>query len=147
MEYQLFATQKQPKRVSTAAKKQQQRGTSRQAPRERIAFDWTADVPILVRAMVLAKDTLFIAGAPDVVDEEQSLKTFDQAATQKQLARQGAVYEGNEGAILWAVSTADGKKLAAHKLKSMPVFDGMAAAHGRLYLATKDGQVLCLAEK
>lgn len=146
LEYQLFATPKQPKRLSTAAKKRQTRGGLGRLPKDRIAFDWTEDVPILVRAMVLAKDTLFIAGAPDVVDEEQSLQTFDQAATQKQLARQLAAYEGSEGAILWAASVVDGRKLAAHKLESMPVFDGMAAAGGSLYMTTTDGKVLCLAE-
>jgi outer membrane protein assembly factor BamB len=146
LEYQLFATPKQPKRVDVAAKKRQKRGSLGRAPKNRIAFDWTEDVPILVRAMVLANDTLFIAGAPDVVDEEQSLKTFDQEATQRRLARQVAMYDGSEGAMLWAVSAANGRKLAAHKLESMPVFDGMAAAGGRLYMTTTDGKVLCLSE-
>jgi hypothetical protein len=53
------------------------------------------------------------------------------------------VYEGSEGALLWAVST-DGEKLAQHQLDSVPVHDGMAAANGRLYLSTTDGKVLCL---
>jgi len=164
MEYQLFATVKQPERVritsqkaaqkprsaqQTRQKKQatakQKRGTASRAPATRIVCDWTQDVPVLVRAMVLTDNTLFIAGPPDVVDEEQSLKTFDQATTQKQLARQTAVFEGAEGALLWAVSATGGKKLAEYRLDSVPVFDGMAAANGRLYLATKAGQVICLA--
>ena len=97
--------------------------------------------------MVLADRTLFLAGPPDVVDEEQSLKDFDQDATQKQLARQAAALDGAEGAILWAVSSADGKKIAEFKLKSVPVFDGMAAANGCLYLVTIDGKVICLTGK
>jgi len=175
MEYQLFATAKRPERVritsqkaaqkprsaqQTRQKKQarlpkgssvgqaaakQKRGTASRAPATRIVCDWTQDVPVLVRAMVLTDNTLFIAGPPDVVDEEQSLKTFDQAETQKQLARQTAVFEGAEGALLWAVSATGGKKLAEYKLDSVPVFDGMAAANGRLYLAMKNGQVICLA--
>jgi hypothetical protein len=43
-----------------------------------------------------------------------------------------------------AISAVDGKKLAAVELGAAPVFDGMAAAKGRLYLATLDGKVLCL---
>jgi len=53
--------------------------------------------------------------------------------------------EGRKGAVLWAISTADGKKLAARKLDAMPIFDGLAAAGGRLYLVTADGKVTCLA--
>lgn len=166
MEYQLFATAKQPERVSmtnpqttqkprsgqkakqnkqaTAKKK---RATASKAPEFSTAFDWTQDVPVLVRAMVLADKTLFFAGAPDIVDEEQSLKTFEDSATQKQLARQAAALEGAEGTLLWAVSATNGEKLAEYKLDGVPVFDGMIAANGRLYLVTKDGQVLCLAGK
>jgi outer membrane protein assembly factor BamB len=162
MEYQLFATAKQPQRgggakaeppqksqakqparrkMQAAAKKK--RTTARRPPASRITLDWTEDVPVLVRAMVLADKTLFIAGPPDVLDEEQSLLAFDQAYVQKQIARQAAAFEGAEGAHLWAVSTTDGTKLAEYELESVPVFDGMAAAGGRLYMSTTEGKVIC----
>ena len=48
---------------------------------------------------------------------------------------------------LWAVSTTDGKKLAEYKLDAPPVFDGMAAAAGRLYASTTDGHVVCFGSK
>ena len=41
------------------------------------------------------------------------------------------------------VAPADGKTLAEFRLDAPPVFDGMAAAGGRLYMATVDGEVLC----
>ncbi len=141
MEYQLFATAKQPEQVRLGTAQQRRRGAGRQ-PNRGIALDWTQEVPVLVRAMVLADETLFIAGPPDVVDEVQSLSTFDEAATQQLLARQAAVYEGSEGALLWAFST-KGEKLAEQKLDSLPVHDGMAAANGRLCLSTIDGKVMC----
>ena len=144
MEYHLFATTKQPEIIRTATDRQRRRGAGR-APSTRIAFDWTLDVPVLVRAMLLADKMLFIAGPPDLVDEEDSLKNWLQPATRKQLSRQSAALEGSEGALLWAVSATDGKNLVKHKLQSVPVFDGMAAANGRLYMATIDGTVLCLA--
>ena len=50
-----------------------------------------------------------------------------------------------DGVDLWAVSTKNGETLAAMDLDSAPAFDGMAAAYGRIYLATTDGHVLCLA--
>ena len=168
LEYQLFATPKKPERVDMMARKpvakaqakpagrpkatakrqptskpKRRRGSAGRAPNTRIAFDWTQDVPVLTRAMVLADEMLFIAGPPEVVDEVESLAAFTLPETQEQLARQTAVLKGSEGALLWVVST-DGTKLAEHKLKSIPVFDGMAAAGGRLYMATTDGKVICM---
>jgi len=90
---------------------------------------WMVSVPICVKAMAIADKTLFIAGAPDVVDPDDPL---------------GAL-EGRKGARLWAVSASDGKRLAEYDLDALPVWDGMAAANRRLYLSTKDGRVLCFA--
>ena len=144
MEYHLFATAKQPDIVNTATDRQRRRGLAG-GPKTRVVFDWTDDIPVLVRAMVLADKTIFIAGPPDLVDEEQTLSFWNQAATQKQLARQAAAIAGSEGASLRAVSAVDGSLLAKHQLESVPVFDGMAATSDRLYMATTDGKVLCLA--
>ncbi|MFQ6131159.1 MAG: PQQ-binding-like beta-propeller repeat protein [Armatimonadota bacterium] len=146
MEYQLFAAAKQPELAppadqATAAQRGRPRAARQRSPRG-IVLGWAQDVPVLVRAMVLAGEALFIAGPPDLVDEGQSLGAFDQADVQRQLARQAAALEGSEGALLWAVST-HGEKLTEQRLDSVPVFDGMAAANGRLYLATIDGKVLC----
>jgi hypothetical protein len=92
--------------------------------------------------MVLARRTLFLAGPPDVVDEEKAFRNFGDPESQAQLAIQDAAMAGEKGALLWAVSAEDGKKLAEYRLDSLPVFDGMAAADGHLYLATTDGSVL-----
>jgi hypothetical protein len=46
-----------------------------------------------------------------------------------------------------AVSAADGKTLADVRLAAPPVWDGAAAADGRLYLSTTDGKVVCLGGK
>ena len=69
------------------------------------------------------------------------------ARQQEQLAEQAAAMEGRKGAVLLAVAAADGETLATHKLSFPPVWDGMAAAGGRLYLATMDGKVICLVGK
>ena len=89
---------------------------------------WTEQIPVRVRAMVLAGDTLILAGTPDQVPKDDPYAAFD----------------GRIGATLWTVSVGDGKKLAEHKLDSPPVFDGMAAANGRVYLSTTDGTLRCL---
>jgi hypothetical protein len=97
--------------------------------------------------MVLAGQTVFIAGPPEVVDEEQSARNFADAAIQTKLAEQSDALEGKSGSLLWAVSTRDGKRLAEHKIDSLPVWDGTAAAHQRLYLATTNGQIVCLGQR
>ncbi|HIE51457.1 MAG TPA: methyltransferase domain-containing protein [Armatimonadetes bacterium] len=109
----------------------------------RIEYRWSQEVPLHVRAMVLANQMLFIAGPPDVVDEEEAFTRFGEPEIRAQLREQSGAFEGQKGALLWAVSAADGRKLAEYTLDSPPVFDGMVAAHKRLYLATLDGRVVC----
>jgi len=45
---------------------------------------------------------------------------------------------------LLVLSTSDGRKLGEQKLPGPPVWDGVAAAYGRLYITLADGTVLCL---
>jgi hypothetical protein len=91
---------------------------------------WTQQLPILARGMVLAGDHLFLAGPSDVF----------------QAADPVAAIEGRSHGTLVVVSAADGKPLAEYRLESPPVFDGLAAAGGSLYLATTGGQVVSLQE-
>ena len=88
-------------------------------------------MPVRIVAMVVAGQTLFVAGSPDTVPPDDPWAAFD----------------GRKGGVLWAVAAADGKKLAEHKLADPPVFDGMAAAGGRIYIATRNGRLVCLAAK
>ena len=50
---------------------------------------------------------------------------------------------GQGGAILLCVSAKEGKKLGELKLDACPVFDGLAAAEGKLFIAMMDGSVVC----
>jgi len=47
--------------------------------------------------------------------------------------------------LLIVISASDGTELAQYQLDSAPVFDGMAAANGRLYLSLEGGRLLCMA--
>lgn len=47
---------------------------------------------------------------------------------------------------LFALAAADGKRLAVRDAPA-PVWDGLAAAGGRLYLSTRNGRIICLAAK
>ncbi|MHB8899830.1 MAG: outer membrane protein assembly factor BamB family protein [Thermoguttaceae bacterium] len=109
-------------------------------------FRWAqGDTPIMARGLVLAGDTVFLAGPPDLVNDEEAFKNPDDPAIRARLEAQAAALQGRMGSQLLVLAAADGKKLAAYQLPSMPTFDGMAAAQGRLYLTTVDGTLICLA--
>ena len=112
-----------------------------------VAFRWTKDCPIMVRAMTLADKTLFIAGPEDLLDEDAAFKAFGNPDAKKQIAAQQAALAGKRGAILKAVNAETGDTTAEYKLASPPIFDGMIAAMGRLYVVTTDGKVTCYAAK
>ncbi|KPK45383.1 MAG: hypothetical protein AMK72_11140, partial [Planctomycetes bacterium SM23_25] len=86
---------------------------------------WSERVPVRIRAMVLATGRLFVAGPPDVVDPNDPLGAF----------------EGRKGGVLYAIDATTGERMASHALPSPPVFNGAAAADGRLYLTQEDGSI------
>ncbi len=93
-----------------------------------VKYRWARDVPLLARAMVLAGKTIFAAGPP-----EEAL-------------RSPAAFSGKRGGILCAFSKEDGKILAEYRLDALPVFDGMAAAEGKLFVSMQDGNLFCLGD-
>ncbi len=163
LEYQLFAAQRQVQQAAidrTAQANRRQESPSehgheitfdrelmrRYSLREISAIDFRwrqKDPSIQARAMVLADETLFVAGLPDVVDEEDIFsRPYDPTILAKG-AEQVAALNGERGAVLLAVSASDGKRLFELKLDGLPVFDGLAAAHGMLFMSTVDGTVCC----
>ena len=119
--------------LNAQAGKQSRRGAEKPAANE---LDWTRRINVLGRAMVLADQTLFVAGPLDEVKEIPHEPT--------EVDPLAEALETTRGGRLLAVSTNDGKTLADYELASPPIFDGMAAAQGRLYLATKSGKVVCM---
>ena len=107
------------------------------------AIRWETSLPLLARAMVKADDVVFICGPEDIVPEEEYVTRAQPQQLQK-LRDQAAVYSGSEGCILCAVSAADGSNLKEINLDVLPVFDGMIAAYGNIYMSTVDGRVVCL---
>jgi hypothetical protein len=89
---------------------------------------WHHWIPVRGLAMTLAGETLFICGPADVVKEGDEMASF----------------EGRLGSELWAMSAKDGSVLAKHHLDEMPVFDGMAAAAGRIFVTTAGGEVIAM---
>jgi hypothetical protein len=140
LEYQLFATSKDPEIVPPAKARG---GAARRLPHPQ--FLWSRSVPLLARALVVADKTIFFAGPPDVVDEEEAFRRTRDPEMLAKLAEQDAAFRGEAGGLLWAVSATSGEKRNEYRLDSVPVFDGLIAAGGRLYLVTADGKVTCFA--
>ena len=90
---------------------------------------WVANVPVRIRAMVRTASALFAAGPPDLCDPDDPA---------------GAL-EGRKGAVLMALDPENGDKQFECPLETPPIYDGLSAAHGRLFLATTGGKVICLA--
>jgi len=92
---------------------------------------WERRVPIRITALVRTADKLFAAGSPDVVDP----------------ADPHGAWEGRKGGVLAVFDAASGEPLAEVKLAAPPVWDGMAATAGHLFIATMDGRVVCFSDR
>ena len=88
---------------------------------------WEVQLPLRTRAMVLAGEHLVLAGWPDNVPDADPY----------------AAFEGRLGGELRVISTRDGSEKAQHKLQAPPVFDGLIAADGKLFVSLTDGTVCC----
>ena len=90
---------------------------------------WAVPVSARVTAMTLTGNVLFFAGEPSTgrPDEDAS-----------------ALLAENPGGLLGAIDPATGELLGEYRLQAAPVWDGMAAASGRLYISTKDGRLLSM---
>jgi outer membrane protein assembly factor BamB len=87
---------------------------------------WTQPSSIFVRGMVLTENRLFIAGP-----SEEALELRE-------------MFDGSKGGLLCVVDKKKGETLKQFKLNTIPRHDGMIAAHGKIYMTTIDGRILCL---
>jgi len=114
-------------------------------------YTWQKDVPLYGQAMVLANKTFFIAGPARFNEQEtqQYLVTARTDSFQLNPLLKDALdtFEGRKDSLLLATDKVTGQMLAEFKLPSSPVFDGMIAANGRLFLALKNGCVVCFEAK
>jgi hypothetical protein len=112
---------------------------------KKVIARWTQQIPILVRGMVLSGGNLFLAGPPDVFGTSpEGMQHPYNLAPEENLKQQDASIRGKNGAVLMVVSALDGKKLSELKLDAPPVWDGMAGANGRLYIAGTNGKIVCV---
>ena len=96
---------------------------------------WADEQSLIVRAMVLTSDKLVVAGPPDLRKKAAGILAYSNE--EESLAS----FKGEKGVMLRVVSTTDGKTLSEQSLDALPVFDGMSAARGRVFVSLKNGEV------
>ena len=154
--YKLYAADKvpgqsTPERVQTKIKGKKNRQAAGVKPGggkagSLIPSRWEREsIGLFANAMALTGKTLFVAGPPDIADETKMLgyEVGVDSEINKELARQDEAWRGKMGGLLQVVDARSGDKLAEQKLDTYPVFDGMSAANGKLFMSMKDGTVRC----
>ncbi len=91
---------------------------------------WTTHIPMAGHAILVGGRTVAVAGVPMRGD-------FGPADIE-------AAYEGRKGGLLWTFNTETGTPLGELALPSPPVWDGLAAAAGHVFLSLRDGTILRL---
>jgi len=139
LEFHFFAVSRdQVGQMKHAASQRKKKGNPapEDAPKPKSPYSWAHRYPVLTRAMCKAGNTIFVAGPEDVLEETK----MDQAKARRQVD----LWNGKGGAVLMAISADGGAEKATCKLDSVPVFDGLIAARGRLYVTTTAGTIICL---
>ena len=114
----------------------------RRKPRRQMApkkgkMIWSDTASLTVRAMAAGGQRLVLAGPVDLGKKKPGLLAFENEPDAL------AGFQGQRGIFLRIVSATDGKKVCELPLKSLPVFDGLSLAGGRIYLSLKNGTVAC----
>ena len=136
--YHLFAQRKIMTSTKPAPKNRKNKTNPKtQTPLEQPAGTWSNDKALTVRAIVLTADKLVVAGTPDPSHKLPDILAF------RNETESLAALRGEKGVFLQVVSASDGAKLSECKLDAMPVFDGISAANGKIFIALKDGTVQC----
>ena len=101
---------------------------------------WSNPNSLIVRAMVKVGGRLIVAGPPDLGKKDANILQFSNEPEAL------AGFMGKKGVFLRVVSATDGKNISECKLDAIPVFDGISAANGRIYISLKDGTIECRGE-
>jgi hypothetical protein len=80
------------------------------------------------------------------LDERKSFVSPQALDIRKAAADQEAAWAGKKGSSLLTIDPKDGSILSSCRFAFAPVWDGLVAAQGCLFLSTLDGSVVCLGE-
>jgi len=121
-DYHMFCEPMNPPRQAAPGKPGQKK-PSRNRPVFNRSFKWSVPAKTPVVAMALTNEVLYVATTPEPWVKEPA-------------SGQLVAVDPTSGKVLWKLP-----------LPTAPVFDGMAAATGGLYIALRDGRIACLAPR
>jgi len=155
LRYSVFAMAKKPKSYKPGTPDAKLRKTrpnwrkyrTLRCPKVEFDFRWKSRIPLRAKAIVKTPDTLLVAGPEDVLDEEKIFSDPNSESNKALLRKQNELLGSPKQGKLLAVSVRDGAVAQTIDLASQPVWDGMAAAYGKLFVCCKDGSVVALGEK
>lgn len=80
-----------------------------------------------------------------MIDEEATFKQLSERdeGVQKLLADQDQALEGKISGLLLSVNCDSGLVEQSIELGTLPAWDGMSGASGKLFLSTTDGRLMC----
>jgi outer membrane protein assembly factor BamB len=150
LRYSLFAVDKKPRNYEPGTPDAELRRTrpnwrdyrTLRCPKVEFDFHWKGGVPLRAKAIVKTPGTLFLAGPEDVLDEEEVYRDPHSERNRKLLQQQNDLLNSRHGGKLLAVSVEDGNRQQVLDLQSPPVWDGMAAAYGNMFMCCRDGSVV-----
>jgi len=154
LRYSLFAVNKTPKNYNPGKTDEELRKPpllnwrkwrSARLPEVEFNFDWKRRLPVRAKSLIKTADTLFVAGPEDLIDEEVVFDNARSKDNQKLLHAQNQAIRSSQGGKLTAISVNNGGLVQTITLDSGPVWDGMAVAYGKVYIAGKDGSIVALA--
>jgi hypothetical protein len=152
LRYSLFAVNKKPKSYKGGTADAELRKTrpnwrkyrTLRCPKVQFDFRWKSRVPLRAKAIVKTADVLFLAGPEDVLDEEKIFSDPNSESNKTLLRKQNELLNSQKRGKLLAVSVRHGAAKQKIDLASQPVWDGMAAAYGKLFMCCRDGSVVAL---
>ncbi|MCF7849456.1 MAG: PQQ-binding-like beta-propeller repeat protein [Kiritimatiellales bacterium] len=131
-----------------ASKKPKESDLKREGKPRHVTQKWNREIPLHVFGLVLAGDTLFMAG-PEKIDTVKTRELVETLVTDNYdlsppLKNATETFLGKKGGLLYAVNKTDGAPVMKTNLDAVPVFDGLIAANGRLFISLNDGSVACM---
>ena len=102
---------------------------------------WSRDVAVRARALLVAGDRMVLAGPRNVL---YGIKPKAIEEGRRAICENVDAFTGMEDGLLEVVATKDGKTLGTVELDSPPVYHGLIAADGALFMATTAGTVVRL---
>jgi outer membrane protein assembly factor BamB len=109
--------------------------------------NWSVDIGMHPSAMIVGEKYVYATGPAEVdvglLKEYREKQKVDAFSVPENIQEQTDLFLGEKGSLLKIVSKKDGAELYSVRVPSKPVWDGMIAADSKLFIALKNGSLVC----